>query len=78
VTKGARKPPAVPPGAVFISAPQVCKIRYGGRSIMWLERLLKRDPNFPRPIYFGRLRFFEIAALEAYERGLAGRQGSRS
>jgi hypothetical protein len=45
MTKGTRKPPAVPAGALFISAPQVCKIRYGGRSNMWLERLLKNDPN---------------------------------
>jgi hypothetical protein len=30
--------------------------------------MLKRDPNFPRPKYIGRLRFFEVSALEEYER----------
>jgi predicted DNA-binding transcriptional regulator AlpA len=76
MTKGRRKPPAVPDGAVFISAPQVCQ-RYGGRSHMWLERLLRNDPEFPRPKYFGRLRFFEIEELEAYERRrVAGRVAS--
>jgi predicted DNA-binding transcriptional regulator AlpA len=68
MTKGTRKPPAVPAGALFASAPQVCKIRYGGRSTMWLNRILKSDPEFPRPVYFGRLRFFKISELEEYER----------
>jgi predicted DNA-binding transcriptional regulator AlpA len=62
-----RKMPPVPPGAVYISAPQVCA-RYGGRSHMWLERMLQNDEDFPRPEYFGRLRFFKISALEEYER----------
>ncbi|MGO9684618.1 MAG: hypothetical protein ACLP0B_14955 [Steroidobacteraceae bacterium] len=66
---------AVPPGAVYLSAPQVCA-RYGGRSHMWLERLLARDPDFPRPQYFGRLRFFKIAELETYERLCATRRVS--
>ena len=64
--------PSVPAGAVFISAPQVCD-RYGGRSHMWLERKLQNDPEFPRPKYFGRLRFFEISELENYERSSAAR-----
>jgi predicted DNA-binding transcriptional regulator AlpA len=68
-TKTKRQQP-VPPGAVFISAPQVCD-RYGGRSHMWLERKLQNDPAFPRPTYIGRLRFWVIAELEAYERNAA-------
>jgi hypothetical protein len=69
--------PRVPPnGAKYISAPQVCD-RYGGRSHMWLVRKLETDPRFPRPTYFGRLRFFKIAELEAYERAAAGGEGSR-
>jgi hypothetical protein len=62
----ANRRPSVPVGAVYISAPQVCD-RYGGRSHMWLVRKLQNDPEFPRPKYFGRLRFFEISKLEAYE-----------
>lgn len=65
--KKPRKPAPPPPGAKYISAPQVLS-RYGGRSHMWLERKLKTDPRFPRPDYFGRLRFFQIAKLEAYDR----------
>jgi hypothetical protein len=65
-------PPVAPGGAVYLSAPQVLA-RYGGRSHMWLERKLETEPRFPRPIYFGRLRFFRIADLERYERECATR-----
>lgn len=65
-----RRSAPVPPGAIYISAPQVCD-RYGGVSHMWLERKLKNDRNFPRPKYFGRLRFWKIDELEAYERNAA-------
>jgi hypothetical protein len=72
--EGARTIPrkAPPPDAVFISAPQVCA-RYGGRSFMWLVRKLAIDQDFPRPQYFGRLRFFKIHELEEYERTVAAR-----
>jgi hypothetical protein len=67
-------PPKVPaPDAVYISAPQVCA-RYGGRSHMWLVRKLADDPKFPKPHYFGRLRFFKVHELEAYERTVAAHQ----
>jgi predicted DNA-binding transcriptional regulator AlpA len=60
----------------YLSAPQVLA-RYGGRSHMWLERKLKgkiRDKRFPDPIYFGRLRFFELSKLEEWERACASGQ----
>jgi predicted DNA-binding transcriptional regulator AlpA len=38
---------------------------------MWLVRLLARDPTFPRPVKIGRLRFFVVADLEAWERKTA-------
>jgi hypothetical protein len=57
----------------YISAAQVLE-RYGGRSHMWLERRLKNDPRFPRPVKVGRLRFFELSKLEAYERICAAEQ----
>jgi hypothetical protein len=56
-----------PEAAVYLTAPQTCD-RYGGRSHMWLARILSRDPTFPRPFYFGRLRFFKIAELQQWER----------
>jgi hypothetical protein len=61
----ARGPPM--PGAVYLDAPQLLA-RFGG-SHMWLVRLLARDPTFPRPI--GRLRFFKIDDLIAWERKTA-------
>ena len=30
----------------YLTGPQVCE-RYGGRSLVWLWRKLKADPNFP-------------------------------
>ncbi len=68
--KSQREPAPVPATARFISAPQTCD-RYGGRSHMWLERKLQKEPKFPRPKYFGRLRFFDIQELEDYERSCA-------
>ena len=67
-----RLPKNPPAETVYISAPQVCD-RYGGRSHMWLERMLKRDPKFPRPKYFGRWRFFKIEELVAWERQAAAK-----
>jgi predicted DNA-binding transcriptional regulator AlpA len=69
-TLGPHQSFAVPPGAVWITAKQVCA-RYGGRSLMWLWRKLRDEETFPRPVYFGRLQFFNLEALEAYERTVA-------
>jgi hypothetical protein len=69
---------APPTGAVWISARQVLA-RYGGRSEMWLNRKLygdkktKPDPDFPKPGYSGRLRFFKLAELDHYDRKIVGR-----
>ena len=62
-----RKTKPAPPDAVHITATQVL-LRYGGRSHMFLERILKNDPTFPRPFKVGRLRFFTLSEIEAYER----------
>jgi predicted DNA-binding transcriptional regulator AlpA len=68
-TTGPQKPILVPPDAKFLSAKQVCA-RYGGRSHMWLQRKIDNDPDFPKPKKIGRLRFWEITKLEAYERSI--------
>jgi len=68
-------PRGPPPGAVYLSAAQVL-VRYGGLSDMWLFRIMLRDPSFPRPIYFGKRRFFRIDELITWERASALR-GSR-
>ena len=60
------------PHAKYATASQV-RLRYGGRSEMWLYRILKDDPDFPRFIKIGRFRFFDIAQLEAYEARRAAR-----
>ena len=57
----------VPADAVWMTTNQV-RSRYGGRSSMWLYRKLRSDPKFPRPTYFGRMQFFRVSELEAYER----------
>lgn len=65
---GPRQPVPVPADAKFITARQYCD-RLGGISFTTLARMLARDPDMPRPIYFAnRIRFFELAAIEAYER----------
>jgi hypothetical protein len=69
-TKKSRK--SEPDGAVFLTAPQVCQ-RYANRSHMWLERMLQKDSTFPRPVKFGRLRFFKIDELVDWERKTAAK-----
>jgi hypothetical protein len=46
------------------------KKRYGGVSSMWIERRLASDPNFPRPIYIAKRRFWRLGDLVAWERSL--------
>jgi predicted DNA-binding transcriptional regulator AlpA len=47
--------------------------RYGDVSHMWIERRLKRDPTFPRPVKLGgsSLRMFDLDQLEQWERACA-------
>lgn len=47
--------------------------RYGGRSHMWIERRLKDDSGFPRPVYFGRFRYWLLSDLEKWERAQAAK-----
>jgi hypothetical protein len=59
----------VPKRKHYSTANQVCE-RYGGRSLMWLWRLLKSDPRFPRPFTTGssgKLRLFDDDELDAYD-----------
>ena len=60
------------PNDEFLTARQLRK-RYGNRSHMWVARRLKDDPDFPRPYYFGQLRFFKLSDLEAWERQQAAK-----
>ena len=55
---------------VLIPAAKV-RARYGDRSHMWIERRLHDDSGFPKPRYIGRLRFWALEELEAWERTLA-------
>jgi hypothetical protein len=55
------------PNRIWVSARQL-RNRYGNRSHMWVERRLKFDADFPRPIKMGRLRFWDLDLLEAWER----------
>jgi hypothetical protein len=68
-TKKVRQPSSA---AKFIDAAQLCD-RYGGVSFMWIERRLQSDPEFPRPRKFGRLRYFNLDELIAWERKTAAK-----
>lgn len=52
----------------FLSAESVCD-RYD-RGRMWLYRILKRDPKFPRPVIIGNRRYWHRTELEEWETGL--------
>lgn len=52
--------------ATFISAAQL-RDRFGGVSDMWIVRRLAADPDFPRPVYIGTRRFWQVQSLVAWE-----------
>ena len=43
------------------------RMRYGGRSDMWLWRRLQKDADFPRPIVIGNKRYWRLSELVAFE-----------
>lgn len=52
------------------------RARWGNCSAMFVERKLKSDPKFPKPMRPGgsRIRFFDEGEIEQYERqSVAGR-----
>jgi hypothetical protein len=74
---GPRPPMPIPADALKIDALQVLR-RYGNRSHMWLVRRLANDPAFPKPTYYGRLRFWKVAELDAYDRVCEQRAQART
>jgi predicted DNA-binding transcriptional regulator AlpA len=53
----------------LIPASQV-RERFGGVSDMWIHRRLHDSSGFPRPLYIGRLRFWRLSELVAWEEHL--------
>ena len=41
--------------------------RYSRKSPVWLHRILKNDPDFPKPIYINGQKYWRLAELEAYD-----------
>jgi hypothetical protein len=57
---------------VYLQTAQL-RARYGGVSHMWVERRLAGDPDFPKPTYISKRRFWRLADLVAWERVNAAR-----
>ena len=53
-------------GEIYLTAPQV-RQRFGGKSDMWLWRLLSEEPSFPRPVVIRNQRYFRLSELLAFE-----------
>jgi predicted DNA-binding transcriptional regulator AlpA len=64
------------PSEIWLLAADVRK-RYGDASVMWLDRRLKDDSGFPKPVYLGRQRYWRLSELEAWERDCARRSPAR-
>jgi hypothetical protein len=58
----------------YLTLNQLCE-RWGDCTSMSIERKLRDDPTFPQPVRLldGRMRYFDLAAIEAYERNAAAR-----
>ena len=51
----------------YITAPQL-RVRFGGRSDMWLWRLLNDEQaNFPRPVMVRGVRYFQLLEVQQWE-----------
>jgi predicted DNA-binding transcriptional regulator AlpA len=48
------------------TAPQV-RAHFGGKSDMWLWRVLHGDPTFPKPIYINKRRHWRWSELRQWE-----------
>jgi predicted DNA-binding transcriptional regulator AlpA len=59
---------------VYLKTAQV-RQRYGDASHMWIERRLASDKTFPRPVFFGRMRYWKLSDLERWEAAQAKRSG---
>jgi hypothetical protein len=72
------KTAAAQPRKVFLTIAQLCE-RWGGQSHMFVERRLKTDPNFPRPMKFSpnAKRLFALDDVEAYERRAVANGGRK-
>lgn len=55
---------------IFLPSAAV-RARYDDASDMWIDRRLKDDSGFPKPIYIAKRRFWRVTDLETWERGLA-------
>jgi predicted DNA-binding transcriptional regulator AlpA len=53
-------------GEIYLTAPQV-RQRFGGKSDMWLWRLLHDETSFPRPVVIRHQRYFRLSELVAFE-----------
>lgn len=60
----------------YLNASQV-RARYGNCSHMFLIRRMQ-DSGFPTPTYFGRLRFWRLSDLEAWEQEQATKSANRT
>ncbi len=49
------------------------RARYGGVSDMWVWRRLHDDPEFPKPTYIAKRRYWRLGELVAWERAVAAR-----
>lgn len=68
--------PSKSQSAGFLNAEAV-RARYGGVSHMWLVRKM-RDEGFPQPVRFGgRLRFWRVGDVEAWERRMLAGDGGK-
>lgn len=54
------------PCITYLTALQV-RQRYGGRSDMWLFRLLKNDQKFPKPMKISKQRYWQLTDLQKWE-----------
>jgi hypothetical protein len=64
-------------GKKYVGTPGLCA-RWNDCSVMTLERKLKNDPDFPRPIQLtrGGHRLWDLQEIEAYERMAAARSSA--
>ena len=70
---GGNQMPKPKPNKQYLTSGQL-RARYGGRSDMWVGRIMRRDPSFPKPVRIGRFNYWALDEVEQYERAAVARR----
>jgi predicted DNA-binding transcriptional regulator AlpA len=55
------------PSKTYLTGPQL-RVRYGRKSHVWLWRMIRNNPDFPRPYRINHQLYFDQSEVDAFDR----------